>query len=372
MDMHIELRSHLAIGVATALSATAFALTPVAGTVAPVALDPSAVEVALAGIANPLTELAGTVELISSDLFGTGSYSYPFPIYTGIVPQFISDALPIIRQLGANAADYIGNSVEALISGPDSTLVTLATAAWTLLPNAIDSGVGPALQTFAAQISAAGQTALDAGGYVLTGVANHLLATLGGIAAYAVPNLLFAAVGAVSAVATAAGTVASQFVGAVADLDAEAAWNIAVAGLLGPRGADGKVTSSIPGTLEAVTIGNGIGLYGSESYVPSLRIAVQSAVYATANNLGGNYPRPTTPLVPTPSATVAAAAEAHPAAVAPRAVVERVPPATAEPQADEPVSSSVRTRMGTPKPGSVRPSAPRAAPRPAAAQPHRR
>jgi DNA polymerase-3 subunit gamma/tau len=194
----------------------------------------------------------------------------------------------------------------------------------TRLPDIAASGLQPAFAKLAKEIDKAGQTALAAGVYVLTGVMNRLIPNIGGLLTYIVPNLLSASLGAVSAVASAVGKIATQFVEAVISLNPEAAWNVAVDGLFGPIGADGTVASSIPGTLEAVTIGNGLGLYGSQSYVSSLRVAVQGAVYSVANNLGGSFPRPTTPLVPTPSATTAAAAavpaaEAVTAAAAPAA-----------------------------------------------------
>ena len=320
--MRIGLRSYLITGTAALLGASSVVLTPVvAHNGAPVALRfQSAAELSLTGFDNPLTELLGTLDVVNRDLVGTGTYAHPFPLSTGIVPQFISDALPIIRQLGYNWSDYVDNSVEQLFTGPTSASVTLANAAWSLLPDIAASGLLPAFAKLAKEISKAGQTALAAGVYVLTGVMNRLVPNIGGLLTYIVPNMLSATLGAVSAVAAAVGKVASQFVGAVISLKPEAAWNVAVDGLLGPIGADGTVASSIPGTLEAVTIGNGLGLYGSQSYVSSLRVAVQGAVYSVANNLGGNFPRPTTPLVPTPSATTVVAAAVPAAEVVAAAV----------------------------------------------------
>jgi hypothetical protein len=315
--MRIGLRSYLITGTAALVGTSSVMLTPVvAPNGAPVALRfQSAAELTLTGFDNPLTELLATLDVVNRDLVGTGTYAYPFPLSTGIVPQAISDALPIIRQLGYNGSDYVDNSVEQLFTGPTSASVTLANAAWSLLPDIAASGLQPAFAKLAKEINEAGQTALAAGVYVLTGVMNRLIPNIGGLLTYIVPNLLSASLGAVSAVASAVGKVATQFVEAVISLNPEAAWNVAVDGLFGPIGADGTVASSIPGTLEAVTIGNGLGLYGSQSYVSSLRVAVQGAVYSVANNLGGSFPRPTTPLVPTPSATTAAAA-AVPAAEA--------------------------------------------------------
>ena len=310
-----NLRSHLAAGAAALAGVGALAAVPVATpTASPYSPARVSIDVSLAGLDDPLTELLGTLGAITTDILGTGTYTSPYPVFTGIVPQFVADALPVVRQLGYNGIDYLNNSIQQLFTGPASTTVTVARAVWTLLPNVVTFGPAQAVQTLVGEVSGAARTALTAGEYVLTGVLNHLVPTVTGLGLYALPNVIFASVGAVSAVASAVVTVATQFVRALSAADLATAWNVAVDGLLGPVGADGKVTSSIPGTIEAVTLGNGIGQYGSPAYVPSLRVAVQGAVYSTANNLGGDLPRPA-PANSAAARTAATAAAATPTEV---------------------------------------------------------
>ena len=302
--MHTEMRSRLVLATAV----LAAAVIPVTATNAGSATSlPSTAKIALSGLDSPLSELLATANVVNADLFGTGVYTSPFPLYTGIVRQFIYDALPIVSQLGYNGLDYLDNSIQQLLTGPTSTAVSLADAAWTLVPNIIHTGLGPALQTLLGQISQAGHSALDALSYVVTGLASHLLQVVGTTVSYSLPNILSAAIGGVSAVAQSAVTILSQFAKAIGGHNLTQAWNVAVDGLLGPLGADGTITSSIPGTLEALTLGNGIGVYGTPSYAPSMRIAIQGAVYATANDLGGNSPRPAAAVNNTPPAAAAAA-----------------------------------------------------------------
>jgi hypothetical protein len=260
----------------------------------------------LTSLANPLAELLETAAVVNTDLFGTGTYAAPFPVYTGIIPQLVADRLPIISQLGRNLTENAGIIIDQVIAGPDSALTALTQAAAALVPDIAQQGLLPALQTFAADVVTAGRTAIGAGFDVLTRVVTNVVQNAMTTLFYIVPNVLFATVGAATEVVTAAARITSQVLGAVADLDVERAWNVAVKGLLGPVGADGTLATSIPGTLEAMTLGNGIGQFASPGYVSSLRVAFQGSLYAVANNLGGDYPRP---VIPGGEGTTAVAAE---------------------------------------------------------------
>lgn len=292
---------------------------PAAGIAAPAIPD-----ITLAGLSSPLSAVLGTVQVLNNDLFnGVDTYpDYPWDPFQGLGPEFIYVALPIISQLGFNGFNYLGGSIDTL-----STSAQILTDALWDLPAAIVTAVGQAiggqfaeaLATLAdatlVPIQNAGQIALDAGLAVLGGVAAHLtnvVVSLPGIAG----DLLTTVGGALSAIAGAAVTIGSQTLAALTSLDLESAWNTVVDGLLGPVGADGEVTSSLPGTLLAVTVGPGLGPLGAgDGYaVPSLRMWAEKSQLTIANAVGANFPV-TAPQV-TPAAVRSAASTATTAASA--------------------------------------------------------
>ena len=281
--------------VAAGVSLAQYPALPAASLPAPVLPD-----IALAGLSSPLSALLGTVQVLSNDLFnGVDTYpDYPWDPFQGLGPEFIYVALPIISQLGFNGFNYLGGSVDAL-----STSAQILTDALWDLPGAIVTAVGQAiggqfseaLATLAdatlVPIQNAGQIALGAGLAVLGGVAAHLtnvVVSLPGIAG----ELLTTVGGALSAIAGAAVAIGSQTLAALTSLDLESAWNTVVDGLLGPVGADGEVTSSLPGTLLAVTVGPGLGPLGAGNgyAVPSLRMWAEKSQLTIANAVGANFP----------------------------------------------------------------------------------
>jgi len=284
---------------------------------------PALPDVALAGLSSPLGALIGTVQVLNNDLFnGIDTYpDYPWDPFQGIGPEFIYVALPIISQLGFNGFNYLGGSIDAL-----STSAQILTDAVWNLPGAIVTAAGQAIggqfsealatlvEATLAPIQDAGQIALDAGLAVLGGVAAHLtnvVVSLPGIAG----DLLATVGGALSAIAGAAVTIGSQTLAALTTLDLEGAWNTVVDGLLGPVGVDGEVTSSLPGTLLAVTVGPGLGPLGpGNGYaVPSLRMWAEKSQLTIANAVGANFPVTTPQVTPAGARSLASTASPAPA-----------------------------------------------------------
>ena len=300
--MHISLRSHLIVGTAAVVGASAIAMTPVLSAEAslPTIATPSMAKVALVGLDNPLTELLATAAMVNNDIFnGADTYAdYAWEPYQGLIPEFIYDALPIISQLGYNGASYIGGSFAAL----NNSATIVSEAVWNL-PGAVITAVGQAvsgdtsgaLTTLSnatlVPLQEAGTQALTAGYAVLTSVISNIgsvIVTVPGIA----QGLATSVVGSLQAVAGAVVNIATQTGGALSTLDLQTAWNVVVDGLLGPVGADGTVASSLPGTIEAVTIGPGVGPLGNPNgyAVPSLRMWVEQSNLRIANAIGANFP----------------------------------------------------------------------------------
>ncbi|MGI9161426.1 MAG: hypothetical protein ACR2JI_00690 [Mycobacterium sp.] len=306
---------------------------------------------------QPVVEALGTLNLINSDLFSSNQDCSACEInggpltYQGLLPQFISGALPIIRQLGYNAAGYIVNSIEQLFTGPDSTTVTLAHAAWTFLPTAASSGLGPALSGLGVAINQAGHTALAAGQYVLDRVVANLTATAKSLVGF-LPGAITDEIGIVTALLAATANVGQQFIAGLSHPGSGESWNALVSGLLGPVASNGL--PSIPGAVGALTVGQGLNdTLTADRYVPSIRILVQNVVDQHVLDLnGGTSPHP----LPVASTAVEIAVTApgaatyrptHPA-VTSSAVAARAPKSAAERtgHSDAGLSPALKTRTG--------------------------
>lgn len=283
------------------MPAHAAAVTVVIGMSA-VATTHTSADVKLSGYANPLAAFVDTVLVINNDLSnGVDVYGdYEWQPFQGLVPELAYIALPIATQLVYNWSANIGSLVESM----GTSVKILADAAWDL-PAAV---VAAAKQVGAGDIAAAIATLTNAtlvplkdaasavqvvSEAILSGVvynASAVLATLPGVA----QRLLSTTAGALTAVAEAVGTIATQTVSALASENPETAWNTVVNGLFGPVGEDGKVESSLPGTLEAVTLGPGLGPSGFPNgyAVPSYRMWAEQSQLQLANAIGAGYPVP--------------------------------------------------------------------------------
>lgn len=300
--MDVALRSYLSAGAAAAVVAGSAGMTPVDYRTTPSIDGPHAAHVALAGLDSPLTELLATVSVVNNDIFnGADIYGdYEWEPYQGLIPQFAYDALPILTQLVYNNSAYIGGTVAALtVSGTiiSDAIWNLPSAAVTAVGQVISGDISGAVTTLSnatlVPLQDAAATLVGTASAILTEV-NYNVSTLAAAVPGIVQGLATTTVGSLSAVVNAAVTIATQTLTALSTLDFQTAWNVVVDGLLGPVGADGTVASSLPGTIEAVTIGPGLVPLGNpDGYaVPSVRMWAEQSNLQIANAIGASYPVP--------------------------------------------------------------------------------
>lgn len=310
--MHAVLRSHLLTGATAVIAAGSIAMAPVDNRALPLIGMPQTAAVTLAALDSPLTELFATVAVVNNDIFnGADLYGdYEWQPYQGLIPQFVYDALPILSQLVYNGSGAIGGTVDALtVSG-----TIISEALWNL-PSAVVTATG---QAISGDIAGAVTTLTNATVVPLQEAANTLMGAVNAVlakVAYSVTNLVSAVpgiaqrlvtttVGSLTAVVNAAVNIGTQSLTALSTLDLQTAWNVVVDGLLGPVGADGTVASSLPGTIEAVTIGPGLVPLGNPNgyAVPSVRMWAEQTTLQIANAIGASYPVPAAARKPARSA----------------------------------------------------------------------
>lgn len=326
--MQISLRSHLIAGTAAVVGASAIAMTPVVAQhdlALPAIQTPAAsAEVALAGFDSPITELLLSVGLTNQLLFQnvgpvpglpapwTGSLSK-----VGLLPQIITDALPVVRQLGLNGSDYIFQSVKGL----GTSAVALSEGVWNAIGDLASLDIQGAITTLTTAVQFAGQNALAAGNYVLQGVITRATAVVNNL----VPILSVLPQVVLNQGLVAAGSVVKVVTDAVDALSQanpiEGVWNAVVDGLLGPTG--------IPGVLNALTIGPGLLAPAPvNAYVPSVRTVVSSVVKAVQSGLATANPAP-------PPATAVSSSAPSASSLRAAAAEESTTPAVDTKKADE-------------------------------------
>ncbi len=310
--MQISLRSHLIAGTAAVVGASAIAMTPVVAQhdlALPAIPAPAAsASVQLAGFDSPITELLTSIGLTNQFLFSnTGPVGLPGPwtgslSTSGLVPQIITDALPVVRQLGFNGSDYIFQSVKGL----GTSAVALSEGVWNAAGQLASLNIQGAINTLVNAVQFAGQNALAAGNYVLQGVITRATAVINNVAPIlgALPQVV------INQGLVVVGSVVKVVTDAVNALSApnpiEGVWNAVVDGLLGPTG--------IPGVLNALTIGPGLVAPAPVSaFVPSVRTVVSSVVQAVKTGLATANP------APPPATAVSSASSAAPSASSLRA-----------------------------------------------------
>ncbi|WP_059017066.1 hypothetical protein [Mycobacterium sp. M26] len=310
--MQISLRSHLIAGTAAMVGASAIAMTPVVATPdlhQPAIPVPSiSAEVTLAGFDSPVTELLSSLKLFNLALFATaGPVTLTAPwsdlATVGLLPQIITDALPVIRQLGLNGSDNLYQGVGGLL---DSASL-LSEGVWNAAGDVLSLDVPGAINTLVTAVQAAGTEALAAGNYVLTGVITRATAVVNTLVSLA-PDIAAAVVGQVQVVVGSVVKVVTDTVAALGTANpVENAWNAVVGGLLGPLG--------VPGTIAAMTVGLGASV---PAYVPSVRVVVSSLNTQIAEALAtpNPAPKPVAAVAPSASALRAAASEETTTAVA--------------------------------------------------------
>ena len=347
--MHISLRSHMIAGVA-ALGAIAVAITPITQPdLLPSAQRVSA-NVTLSGFASPLTALLNSAILETSYLLNPISpnispasnhwvYSEIGPIvqaaletaalggYTnlGVLPQIVSDHLPIATQLVDNAAGYLTNIAgNALSDG-----ATLSEALWNLprgLITASQEALSGEIAAALATLKTAIITPLVDVGHNISSVATTVLGEFSshvGTFVSVIPSLVELAavhiVGTLKLAGREIAAVASAALAALRSGNVESAWNTAVDGLLAPPGLAGLVLN--------LTIGAGVQTSPVSSpsdiatnFIPSIRTFLQTAVktIATAIHSPVAGTIPTGPASARPAASVGLPPAALTASVLPK------------------------------------------------------
>ncbi len=317
---------------------------------------PSSAQVALTAWANPVNELLATAELVQDYILGayydlgedSGEANWPFAgmdqtggdvlndllyntkelgynSYVGNFPNTTANATPIIQQLQINLGGYLNTGLTGLIGAgiAVSTGVwefpsALLTAAQLALNGQITDAFTVLVDSVALPAMAAAESLFSAGASVFGTVVNRLAAVVGNL-----PQILtnFAgwAVAGSALLIEESLAVGTEWLGKLAALDFEGAWNTAVHGLLGPEGLAGSAInlSLGAGIQTGPIVDPATDIAGN--FVPSLRTAVLSAVWGTQDAMS-------TPAVGAAAARSAAAVEAPAQAevASPRAEVAAV------------------------------------------------
>jgi hypothetical protein len=356
------LRTHLIAGAAVVATAGAMTLAPVAAQQQAIHI-PTVMPVSLAAFDNPFNAIIATATMAQNYVFGayynggdvptpgagaanwtdagfdqTGGdllnsllytqTSLGFYTFVGTNAQGIWDNSPVTDQLGINVSDYVNVGLD----GVAGAATAISTGVWNF-PSAVVDAVqlalggdfGAAISALGAAIlnpiTAAGESLLAAGSYVLANVINRA-----GAALAVLPQILTtyaaAAAGGAELLAVKQAEITQAVLSNLASLNVEGAWNAAVEGLLGPTGT--------PGLALNLSIGAGVqtGPIESEAdipanFVPSLRTAAQAGVWSLQNALStapvlptAAIERPTTARKAAAVAAVSAVRSAAPAAQA--------------------------------------------------------
>jgi len=370
------LRTHLIAGAAVVATAGAMTLAPVAAQQQAIHI-PTVMPVSLAAFDNPFNAIIATATMAQNYVFGayynggdtptpgagvanwtdagfdqTGGDLLNSLLYTqtslgyytfvGTNAQGIWDNSPVTDQLGINISDYVNVGLD----GVAGAATAISTGVWNF-PSAVVDAVqlalggdfGAAISALGAAIlnpiTAAGESLLAAGSYVLANVINRA-----GAALAVLPQILTtyaaAAAGGADLLAVKQAEVTQAVLSNLVSLNVEGAWNAAVEGLLGPTGT--------PGLALNLSIGAGVqtGPIESEAdiptnFVPSLRTAAQAATWSLQNALS------TAPVLPTAATErpatarkAAAVSEARSAAPAAQAGESASPAAQAGESASAP------------------------------------
>lgn len=309
----------------------------------------SVADVQLAAFASPLLEIYDTIQKTNLYLFSIAEPPATQFDRAGLIPDFLAAGFPIATQYFLNAPDYVSVSLNYLFQdfvppGP-TPYVTPYPGALRILTWAVDAlpaNIGyAAQQVFSGNLVGALQTlqfaignpaqaalyqTLNAGLYVLGGVADRVAAVATEIASW-VPTTIRNIADDVTVVMNAAANVVSNVVYGIQTLSLQTVWNALVVGLLGTD--PNPATPTIPDALINQTIGEGGRIYTSQPNfveVPSFRqnqIELRDAIadaLATAVPIPEDPPYPVsffpyqsqipTPWNPTPGPTPVAAAAA--------------------------------------------------------------
>ncbi|MFM8599771.1 MAG: hypothetical protein ACKOB8_12320 [Mycobacterium sp.] len=347
--MRVSLRSSVA--TTAMVGATAIAITPAVG-VQSTGLPALQASPALAAFANPITLIAqdagiaigyllnGIYSLDDPGLNWAGRNAPTSPVLNaalqsdalgayrapGVLPQILLNPFPIATQWASNAlgylyntaasaasvAGYIGDILWSIPTTAIAVTIDLVTLNFSQAIADLNDAVFNAIQN----ISLAGYTLLNAGGYVLTNLIAKGTAVVDAVVNL-VPKLIDATAGQVSYLAATLADIGSSIVSSLTTLNPEAIWNSTVEGLLGSEG--------LTGALLNLTLGPGVQIGPisvpsdiEANFVPSLRTEAQIGVQAVADALA-TVPTLSAPAAGTPAdeAPVAAEIDAPVTAAAP-------------------------------------------------------
>ena len=358
--MQLSLRSQLIAGVA-ALSATAVAVAPIAQPDLLASPEQVSAAVQLSAFANPVTELLGTLALISenifyqdslpspSDLFWPDSFynsDFTFvyaPNFTGLLPdavnQFSSGALSAVLN---NLSGYIDTTVYGVtgvaIGVSDAVFNTpfaLITAAQLALAGQIDAAIAELQTQILVPLQDGIATGIQAGTYILNNVVANATTLLTDTLPRLVSGLTEATVAGTTYLVETAIAVATDVVSNLASLNIEGAWNAAVNGLLDPG-------SGLLGAVGALTAG--VGLFEDIDY-PDIGVvqtvtppSIRSVLTSVGQRVGDFSDLGAGGILNLPCCTVASAA----AVAAPTAARQgdSAPAETAAPVAERPAADT--------------------------------
>lgn len=360
--MTVSLRRPLIAGTVAAVSAGAVAVMP-AGNPDRLAqaLTLSGSDVSLAAWHNPINQLLGSLQVGQDYLFGayydSGVVNWPYAgfdqtggellnellftqpalgyySYVGTLPDNTANAAPIQRQLQINWFDYINIGLSGLIGAG----AAISTGVWDY-PAALISAAELALQgdiagaftvlvdAVVVPATAVAESLVGAGVYI----AENVLARLGAVLE-SLPQIITSfvgtAVGGATILATRSIDLATTWLGELASLNLEGAWNTAIDGLLGPSGLPGTVLNLLIGAgiqTGPITVPDDI----PANFVPSLRTSVLGGIWTTADALA------TTPPASAEARSASPAAAEAVEVAAPRAAVAEAQGEAAESSAPE-------------------------------------
>ena len=328
--MSASLRLPLVAGTAVAVVAGAVAVPAGHPERLAQALASSTAQVSLTAWHNPVTQLLGSLEMLQNYGFGAyynganaptpgaGEANWPFAgmdqtggdllnnlLYTqpslgdnnfvGNFPNTTANANPLIQQLQINLSGYLNAGLSGLIgagaaisSGVWNYPAALLNAAQLALQGQFAQALGVLVDAVVVPATAAMDSLLTAGATI----GGNIIARLGAVIA-AVPQIVTKfvgwAIGGTGLLAEKSAGIFTTWIGKVSSLDFEGAWNTAVDGLLGPSG--------LPGTAMNLSIGAGIQtgpITGpgdiADNFVPSLRTAVNSAVWTVQGAMSTSAP----------------------------------------------------------------------------------
>lgn len=305
--MQISLRSQLITGAVAVVGASAVAMTPIAAGGAELpGISSKSLPVALMAnpLANPAYDFLTSMNLVALNFVDSVNH-YGNGMLVGMIPQALADPVPVALQLGKNWTYYIGQAVLNILTSPTSTASGLVSYAWNApaglveaaqqaLSGNVPAAINTLYNTFIAPIPYIISPTVTAISTIVNGVLSNAMDVIG-----VIPGLL-SGLGATTLAAlqdltATAVDITKTFIGQLTSFDLAGAWDT--------YWNKGWGASGFPLHMADLTIGGGIGNYGSPGYLPSFRVWGMGAINTIKDALD-------------PFTSSSAAAKAAPAAAA--------------------------------------------------------